>query len=288
MPLSYVSLLLALFALLPSVSVHAEDAPPRRANSLAGQQMSMSAARPNSAWQLQTTDNFCICCSTAVDSASIGRACESLREQLSRQWLGDDARQQPWISRCYVVVHPTMASYLCEVGLAGSRTLGSSITRTEHGQVVSRRIDLRGDITDPLKATLPHELTHVILADAFAGEELPRWADEGVAMLADPAEKLAGHARDLQTAISDQKLFHVAELFATGEYPAADGRTVFYAESSSVVRYLVSRKSSADFLRFVHLALRSGYNDALHQVYAIDNMGQLERLWRSDSARMTR
>jgi hypothetical protein len=54
------------------------------------------------------------------------------------------------------------------------------------------------------------------------------------------------------------------------------------------VRYLVGRQSPAAFVHFVHTALRSGYDQALREVYAMNDVGQLERLWRSDSARLAR
>jgi hypothetical protein len=218
-----------------------------------------------------------------VDPAAIGRACESLRTQLTRKWLGDIPAANWASARCYVVIHPSMASYLREVGSAGSGTLGSSLTKTENRQIVSRRIDLRGDVADPLTAALPHELTHVILADAFAGEELPRWADEGMAMLADPPAKLAGHYRDFDAAVAEHRLFHLAELFSKQEYPNADGRTVFYGESVSLVSYLVSRRSPADFVRFLHLSLKSDCDASFRAIYGIDGLAQLERLWRSQA-----
>jgi hypothetical protein len=174
-----------------------------------------------------------------------------------------------------------VSSYLREVGAGGERTLGSSLTKTENHRIVSRRIDLRGDVTEPLWAALPHELTHIVIADAFAGEELPRWADEGMAMLADPPEKLAGHFRDFDAAVAEHRVFHLAELLSKQEYPAADGRIVFYGESVSVVSYLVARRTPAEFVRFLHLAVKSGSEVSLKNVYGIQGLAQLERLWRS-------
>ena len=126
-------------------------------------------------------------------------------------------------------------------------------------------------------------MTHVVLADAFPGEELPRWADEGMAMQADPPDKLAGHARDLDTAVAGHKIFHLGELLSQHEYPAAAGRQVFYGESISVVSYLVSKRPAADFVRFLHLAEKSGYDASLREVYGIQDLAQLELLWRSQA-----
>ena len=87
-----------------------------------------------------------------MDPAAIGRTCESLRTELAKKWLGDGAASTAWTARCYVVVHPSMVSYLREVGDAGKSTLGSTLIKTDHGRVVSRRIDLRGDVAEPLRA----------------------------------------------------------------------------------------------------------------------------------------
>ena len=100
-------------------------------------------------------------------------------------------------------------------------------------------------------------------------------------MLADPPAKLAGHLRDLDTAVAEHKVLHLAELLSKQEYPAADGRTVFYGESVSVVSYLVGRRTPAEFVRFLRLAAKSGSDASLKTVYGIQGLAQLEHLWRS-------
>jgi hypothetical protein len=218
-----------------------------------------------------------------MDPAAIGRSCESLREELTRKWLGDAATKQIWPARCYVVIHPSTASYLREVGADGSKTLGSSLTRTDDGRVISRRIDLRGDVAEPMRAALPHEVTHVVLADAFASDELPRWADEGMAMLSDPPEKLAGHARDLDGAMANRRLLRIGELFIVDSYPTGDDRAAFYGESASLVRFFAARKQPSLIIGFVHRAVRDGYDAALREVYGIQDVGQLERFRKAQS-----
>jgi peptidase MA superfamily protein len=243
-----------------------------------------ATARVQGLWRLQDTLNFCVCCPSNMDPAAIARACESLREELGTKWLGDNPATLTWKSRCYVVVHPSIASYVREVGEAGRGTLGSSLIKTDHGRVVSRRIDLRGDVAEPLRAALPHEMTHVVLADAFPGDELPRWADEGMAMQADPPDKLAGHARDLDAAVAGGTAFRVPELFIKENYPMGDRRAVFYAQSASLVSYLAARGQPSQFVEFAHCAARDGYDAALREIYGIHDVGQLEQFWRTRSA----
>jgi hypothetical protein len=248
-----------------------------------GCQNTAAAPRNLGPWRLQDSVNFCVCCPSNMDRAAIGRTCEALRLELSDKWLGDEPARSTWRARCYVVVHPSIASYVREVGEAGRATLGSSLIKTDHGRVVSRRIDLRGDAAEPLRAALPHEMTHVVLADAFAGEELPRWADEGMAMQADPPEKLAGHDHDFDAAVSEHRVFHLSQLLSEQDYPAADRRMVFYGESLSIVRYLVARRTAADFVRFLHLTAKLGNDASLKEVYGIQDLAQLEHLWRSQT-----
>jgi hypothetical protein len=244
------------------------------------QQSAENGMRQIGAWKLADTEDFCVCCAADTDPAVIGKACESLRRELAQKWLGEEAANRRWTARCYVVVHPTTESYLREVGAGGQNTLGSSLIRTDKRQVISRRIDIRGDVAAPIRAALPHEMTHVVLADAFAGDELPRWADEGMAMLADPAEKLAGHSRDLNAAIAEHREFRLGELFVKSDYPLGEQRAVFYGESASLVAFLASRRQPSQLVGFFHRASREGYDAALREVYGIHDPAQLERLWR--------
>lgn len=73
-----------------------------------------------------------------------------------------------------IVLHPDRESYLAAVGADAANTAGSSLVErnancdTKSANCISkRRIDLRGDRPDYLTAALPHELTHVMLADHF-------------------------------------------------------------------------------------------------------------------------
>jgi hypothetical protein len=234
------------------------------------------------AWRRFDTANFAVCCPSSMDPAVIGRQCEALRDELAGKWFGGSARITNWNERCYVVFHPSEASYLREVGEGGRSTLGSSLVTTHAAnKIVARRIDLRGDVTEPLQAALPHELTHVLMADAFAGGQLPRWADEGMAMQADPPEKLARHSRDLNEAMQRRSEFHVGELLAETNYPGGAQRAVFYGESASVVGFLIARRPPAEFVSFVRRAGSEGYDAALRDVYGIQDVGQLEHLWKS-------
>lgn len=148
------------------------------------------------------------------------------------------------------------------------------------GSVVERRIDLLDAETDFLTAALPHELTHVVLSDKFGSNPMPRWAEEGIAILADPAAKQARHRNDLKVAVSNGTVFSTALLFAMGNYPQRDRFGAFYGQSASLTEYLVRRRNPAQFVTFIQRAQLEGYDSALQQCYEISSMGELDRLWR--------
>ena len=106
------------------------------------------------------------------------------------------------------------------------------------GRITARRIDLLEESTDYLSAALPHELTHVVLKDRFASKILPRWADEGMAILADTEAKQKRHERDLQSRdLRYQTTFRAAELFLMEEYPPANRFGTFYGQSASLTDF---------------------------------------------------
>ena len=119
---------------------------------------------------------------------------------------------------------------------------------------------------------------HVVLNDRFLDRPLPRWADEGVALLADPAAKQTAHERDLQTAISTGTRIRLAALVRMNEYPINQA-AAFYAQSFSVARLLVDRANEATFLDFMDRAMKHGYDVALAKTYGIRSIDELERVW---------
>ena len=213
-----------------------------------------------------------------IDARVAAQTCEQWRSKLQRYWC--DREAEAWSPKCQIVVHSSRASYLGAVGAGGAATYGSSLLDFGRDKrVSSRRIDIRGD--SPLgMAAMPHELTHVVLADLLGGRQPPRWADEGMAMLADTRDKQLLHERDLNQGLARQAAFRMAELLSIESYPHPSRVPAFYGQSVSLTAFLAYRDDPAKFVEFVRRALDQGYDAALKQVYAIENVGQLETLWR--------
>ena len=226
---------------------------------------------------VSTTANFSVrsyC--DGPGAAEFAASCESLRQQIQKKWL-DKAATEPWRPRCEIVLHATKSSYTRVVGNGAGQTSGSSLIRHEMNCVVLRRIDLVVDQRGTTTA-LPHELTHVVLADEFGGQQPPPWLDEGIATLADTDAKQARHQRDCQAAIRSGTAFHLNELLTLDKI-SSDRFPAFYGQSVSLVKFLSELDVPAKLLPFSRIAGEKGYDEALKTTYNINGVGHLHRLW---------
>jgi hypothetical protein len=239
------------------------------------------AARPGATaprWHVFESANFRILnYGTAPVSEQTADNCERLRAALTRQWLGK-AECPAWTPKCALVLHASDQGYLREVGQGGRSTVASALVDRQDGNIVLRRIDVRATRPDWENGALGHELTHVVLADRFAVEALPRWLDEGIAILSDPHAQQQRHRKSLERAVVRGNQFRLAELLTLGDYPPPDRWGVFYGQSASLVGYLVEQQGHARFVEFAELALEHGYDKALRSVYRV-GIAELERSW---------
>ncbi len=234
---------------------------------------------PAAAWHAVETANLRILnYGPHAVTREVAEGCEIARQQLARKWLGGSVQPNRWNPKCDIVVHPTEDAYLREVGRGAGNTVASSLIDRKHGKIALRRIDVRSTQSNWQTAALGHELTHVVLADRFPARALPRWVDEGAAILADSIEKQSLHRKDLQGAVAGRTEFRLLELITLANYPDAKHWGTFYGQSASLVEFLVSQAGEERFIEFVETALELGYEPALTQVYRF-GIPELERRW---------
>ncbi|MBI5758266.1 MAG: hypothetical protein HZA46_07100 [Planctomycetales bacterium] len=225
------------------------------------------------------TGNFQVCCcGTTVDPNQVAKSCEQLRTHLRKTWLATEADSR-WTPRCQVIVHASVASYVRQLGPGSEQTSGCSSIELDAGRVVLRRIDLRADAAGWLTDSLPHELTHVVLADRFSERQVPRWADEGIAILSESVTKQQLRERTWLEESHAGQQFTARDLFAVGAYPPANRHNAFYGQSASLSRFLIERGTAAQFVTFVETSQRKGTTAALRAIYSLDGVEHLERLW---------
>jgi hypothetical protein len=244
-----------------------------------GEERSMSAAETDLGRRTYFTENFEITArGSAADLEAWGRRCEALRAELRAKWFASPQGDVVWSPRCVVLLHDDATSYLQAVP-GGERTVGSSLVEFGRHRVALRRIDVRGDRDDWQTAALPHELMHVLLADRAIRAPLPRWAEEGLALLVDAPSKQAAHDVDFRTALNRRNEFRVVELVTLDGYPSAGRVAVFYGQSASLVRFLAAQGTPTQFVDFVEQTSRLGHDAALRKIYRIDGIAALETAW---------
>ncbi len=204
---------------------------------------------------------------------------ETVRSKMQQKWFGGPGRE--WTPRCTIYLHPTATDYSRATGQYNSP--GHSSIRIENGHFVTRQIDLHCDDSNLLTAILPHETTHIVLASELGElqvERLPRWADEGVAVLTEPREKVERHLVNLNKARQDNQLFSLKELMELPNYPQnARQISTFYAESVSVVEFLASIHGSQEFMLFLQDGMRYGYETSMRRHFSINSYSELEARW---------
>jgi tetratricopeptide (TPR) repeat protein len=239
-------------------------------------------------WALAETANFRVFHNQDRDVAEqAARTAERTRTAMYQKWFGGDGGA--WVPKCDLFLHATGQEYSQATGVATSSPGHSSI-RTDVGRVIGRRIDLHCDDPNMLIAVLPHEATHVVLAGQFGDKPVPRWADEGIAVLTEPQEKVERHLKHLPEYYRDGQLFGVRRLMTLNDYPDPRFIGPFYAQSVSLVDCLAKERGPQVFTQFLRDGLQGGYDAALKKHYGISDFEELQRRWerfavgRSDAA----
>jgi hypothetical protein len=203
-------------------------------------------------------------------------AAESTRTLQARRW-GSPALQRPWAPRCEIYLFPTAKAF-AQATKQSENAPGFSSIESSGGRITVRRTFLHADHPHLLTAILPHEITHVVVADLFAKEQIPFWADEGIAVLAEPEANQTLRAADLQESLQSGRVLRMGELLATDKPPTRNW-SLFYAQSVSLTRFLVEQDSPEKFLQFVHDSHTKGAEAALRDSYRIEGFTELEERW---------
>src|SRR5262249_12654997 len=129
-----------------------------------------------------------------------------------------------------------------------------------------------------LASVLPHEVTHTVFAHFFRCP-VPRWADEGGAVLSEDELERNRHDQLVRQILNQGRAIPLRRLFGLPEDPNAG--MCLYAEGFSVVNFLVASSSRPAFLNFVAHAMHYGWDNALQTHYRYQSVEELEQAWLS-------
>jgi tetratricopeptide (TPR) repeat protein len=256
-----------------------------------GQQASAALAltvehggRDAQGWQVAETAHFRIHHQQTRDLAEkVGRTAERTRLEVARKWFGNDGPD--WNPKCDIFLHANGQDYFRATGYRPT-TPGHADIESERGsgRVLSRRIHLHCDVQDMIDGRLPHETTHVVLAGQFGRHPLPRWADEGMAVLSEPEGQIKQHRSNLVRG----ELFGVRELVQLPDWPNPRRVSAFYAQSVYLVDFLTRQRGPRAFTEFLRDGLQGGYEQALEKHYGIRGFNDLQNRWQQVLAEMDR
>ena len=134
-----------------------------------------------------------------------------------------------------------------------------------------------------LNSLLPHELTHIIFREfvGFENKNIPLWLDEGIACYHERPEKRKRHLL-VKRAIYRENYIPLEKLHKLDITKETDAGLVdlFYAESTSIVEFLIKQHTPSRFTKLCRL-LRDGkkLDEALKSVYHFKNLNCLEDKW---------
>lgn len=230
-------------------------------------------------WTVVETPNFrCRSQLSESDALRLAESCEVWRSRLRKTWI-TNAEDSVWLPKCDVCVHLDKAAYNHALNRPGDASVGSTMMNFDQGRTVLRRIDVRSDASDWSNAALPHELTHVVLGERFRGHALPRWADEGIAMLSESTDKHRERLTNLREILVKGQSIRLEELVQTNRLPAAHLRNAFYGQSIALTSLLIRQASPAEFADFIEQSQRQGFENALNQQFKISSIAALQRQW---------
>jgi hypothetical protein len=183
-----------------------------------------------------------------------------------------------WEDRARIRIHATRKEFR-ESAKAPSWAVGKA-------DYVSKQISTFGDSKEFLSSVLHHEMAHLIFRD-FVGfkKNVPLWLDEGVAQWEDVASRDRS-SKLVQKMCLENRLKPLSVLMVLDVRGEKDTRKAmeFYAQSVSIVSYLIEKKGAERFTIFCR-KLRDGKNvdEALGFTYpaGTGNLEGLERAWKS-------
>ncbi|NQV24095.1 MAG: hypothetical protein HQ518_06970 [Rhodopirellula sp.] len=235
-------------------------------------------------WHVAATRNFRIHHRADLTSSSLQRLAshlETQRHTIGSTWLGAEFAAT-WSVTCDVYLHQTDLQYEQHSGMP-VETVGYSRLKVGRGKVWSRQLDLRWhrDHTRTFDVA-SHELTHIVLADRFCWRQIPRWADEGIAITVETGDRRERLANVLQDAVEANRLFSIRDLLTARNYPSdrqlAD---LFYAQSASLVAFLAEAHGYQQVLRLAEMSTEQDVSVAVASVTNWRDATELETRWQA-------
>jgi hypothetical protein len=212
------------------------------------------------------TANFTVFAADQQTADLVAGWAEHYRKEKAVQWLGQEL--PAWGRPCPVQVTVKMEG-----------TSGATSFAFDQGVIRDMKMEIDGPLDRMIASTLPHEVTHTVFASYFR-QPLPRWCDEGGAVLMENDVELIRHDKMTRQILNQGGQYSLRALFNLRDYPR-DGNKVMtlYAQGFSVCHYLTAIGNQRQFLGFVAAGMQGQWDQACKSIYNLNRVEDLEAAW---------
>ncbi|MCK5797223.1 MAG: hypothetical protein KAI47_08575 [Deltaproteobacteria bacterium] len=253
-----------------------------------GQMEASPAARP---WQTRVSTNIRVRFRTRLSHARRVLADAEKHRQDQLLWWRR-AITPVWQPKCEVFLFPsTKAMRRSGRGQHFAAFSMAHSARLTPGLMLKRQINLASTDRYLLINTLPHEMSHVVLAGLLPNVSLPLWANEGLATLWESRASRRGRGATIALALALGRAFPLHRLLMMARYPTTRrNKAIYYAQAMSLVEVFLQMADREVFLAFLAEISPSNYlhqrttswatiAGALAKHYAITDLSILEARW---------
>ena len=186
--------------------------------------------------------------------------------------------ETPWRKAVPIFLMANRATYLAKSGMPEWSVGMTHMDMIGDGLAV-RCIAIYQTTPDLLKKTLPHEVAHVVMSSLIRhSTRTPLAIHEGFAVSMEPGFDRSAHTPLLLYSRFTGTLIPLRELFMQKRVGARV--RLFYAESASIVGFLVDLKGWETFFRFAEAVNRRNLDLAVGKFYPYRSVEELEKAWR--------
>lgn len=148
--------------------------------------------------------------------------------------------------------------------------------------VQQRRVWVYPSKAKDRESVLSHEIAHLLFREFLDYDSnIPLWLDEGVAIWAEQSTRTV-YKSITYKAVKKDNTFPFNDFFQMKRYPS--DKRLFYSQSSSIIRFLISEYGTAEFQRFSRL-IRDGerFEEAMARIYGArhSNLREFEQAWKN-------
>jgi RNA polymerase sigma factor (sigma-70 family) len=209
------------------------------------------------------TDHFIVTAPGRNAAEQVAAAAERLRKDLALLWLGKELPD--WAEPCPITVKSPPAGFS-----------GATSFAFDNGKVLQQHMHLEGSLDRILADVLPHEMTHVILAH-WARRPLPRWADEGAAVLSESVASRAYYDREMGKLLDRGGNLPLRGLLSQMDFPREV--MALFVQGHSLTDMLVRQGGRDTFLEFLDRGHNDGWDKAANACYRYKSVEAMEAEW---------